>query len=255
MDLVSRQIQRLRVLTYNIHKGVCFYTRRQVLSKIKSLIRELDTDLVFLQEIRGKGLLGLHDLDKADDFESQLEYLADSVWNHYAYGQNAVYQNGNHGNAVLSQFPIQQWSNVDISTNPFEKRGLLHASVDHPVLGELHLVCLHLNLLSGGRKAQLNQLVAKISREVANGPLIIAGDFNDWLQGASRQISEPLNVREAFHTLKGSFARSFPSLRPLLCLDRVYYRDLIPTEAEVLYGSPWSHLSDHAALVVDFEIR
>lgn len=245
----------LRVLSYNIHKGVCFYSRKQVLSNIKSLIREVGADLVFLQEIRGQGLLGLHDLEDSEEFDSQLEFLADSVWEHYAYGKNAVYQEGSHGNAILSCFPVRQWTNLDISTNPLEKRGLLHVSVVHPNLGDLHLVCLHLNLFAGSRRQQLDRLIQRISEAVSEGPLLVAGDFNDWAQGASRQIGERIRVREAFQTLHGRYARSFPSLHPLLCLDRVYYRDLTPIEAMVMTGSPWNRLSDHAALVVDFKLQ
>jgi endonuclease/exonuclease/phosphatase family metal-dependent hydrolase len=255
VDLVKALQNNLRVLTYNIHKGVCFYSRKQVLSNIRSLIREVGADLVFLQEIRGKGSLGLHDLENSAEFDSQLEFLADSVWEHYAYGKNAVYQEGSHGNAILSCFPVRQWTNLDISTNPLEKRGLLHVSVSHPNLGDLNLVCLHLNLFAGSRRQQLDRLIQRISEAVSEGPLLVAGDFNDWSQGASRHIRERIRVREAFHTLYGRYARTFPSPHPLLCLDRIYYRGLTPIEAMVMTGSPWNRLSDHAALVVDFKLQ
>lgn len=82
----------LKVLTYNIHKGVCFFTRKQVIEAIKKVIHEVNADLVFLQEVRGDSVEELQDIDGAGDFGSQLEFLADSVWPHFAYGKNAVYQ-------------------------------------------------------------------------------------------------------------------------------------------------------------------
>ncbi|MCB0367072.1 MAG: endonuclease/exonuclease/phosphatase family protein [Bdellovibrionaceae bacterium] len=247
--------KRLRLLTYNMHKGFCFYSRRQVLEEIKRAIREVNADLVFLQEIRGESSVLNQNGVVNGEFASQLEFLADSVWDHYAYGKNAIYQTTNHGNAILSRFPVKKWSNIDISTNPFERRGLLHSTVLHPECGELDLICLHLNLLARGRRWQLERLVGKLAAEVESGPIIIAGDFNDWSQAVSGQIGGDLKVKEAHHSLHGRYARTFPSLMPLLCLDRVYYRDLTPTLSQVLSGRPWSQMSDHAPLLVEFALN
>ena len=251
--------ESLKVLTYNMHKGFCFYSRRQVLEEIKRAIREVNADLVFLQEIRGEESVNGEELvggegedGESKEFTSQLEFLADSVWSHYAYGKNAVYEKGNHGNAILSRYPVKQWSNIDVSTNPLERRGLLHAVVDHPDHKDLHLVCLHLNLLRRGREVQLERLIGRVAAEVKEGPLIIAGDFNDWSQGVTGHIGVHLEVEEAHHLLHGRYARTFPSLIPLLCLDRVYFRGLKPSASRVLTGHPWSRMSDHAPMVVEF---
>lgn len=235
-----------------MHKGFCFYSRRQVLEEIKRAIRAVNADLVFLQEIRGDSTVVEKNGEVNGEFGSQLEFLADSVWNHYAYGKNAIYQSSNHGNAILSRFPVKKWTNVDVSTNPFERRGLLHSVVLHPECGELHLICLHLNLLARGRRWQLERLVGKLAAEVESGPIIIAGDFNDWAQAVSGHIGVHLKVEEAHHFLHGHYARTFPSLMPLLCLDRVYYRDLTPIYSQVLTGRPWTQMSDHAPLLVEF---
>jgi hypothetical protein len=45
----------------------------------------------------------------------QLEFLADEVWSYRAYGKNAVYDHGHHGNAILSKMPFTYHSNHDIS--------------------------------------------------------------------------------------------------------------------------------------------
>ena len=54
----------------------------------------------------------------------QYEVLADGVWTQHAYGRNAVYPNGHHGNAVLSKFPIVHHENRDVSVGKHEQRGL-----------------------------------------------------------------------------------------------------------------------------------
>ncbi|HWY25474.1 MAG TPA: EEP domain-containing protein, partial [Nevskia sp.] len=58
-------------------------------------------------------------------------------------------------------------------------------------------------------------------------------------------------LEEAFVRLSGRAARSFPARLPLLRLDRVYCRNLVPLRLYVLSRRPWSHLSDHAALCVE----
>ena len=43
-------------------------------------------------------------------------------------------------------------------------------------------------------------------------------------------------------------ARTFPSIFPVLRLDRIYVRGFSVIEASVQRGAPWSLLSDHLAL-------
>jgi endonuclease/exonuclease/phosphatase family metal-dependent hydrolase len=117
------------------------------------------------------------------------------------------------------------------------------------------LVCLHLDLLERGRKRQLQSLVDRVSEHVdSQSPLIVAGDFNDWNKKFSDPLSEQLNLRESAVVMTGDHARTFPSWRPFLPLDRVYVRKIEVKSHEVLWGAPWRKLSDHAAIVVELEI-
>jgi endonuclease/exonuclease/phosphatase family metal-dependent hydrolase len=242
---------RFRVLTYNMHKGFCFYSRQYVLRELRDAVRMVNADVVFLQEV-----LGFHPPKAPQEIElsTQFEYLADEIWTHYAYGKNAVYSEGHHGNAILSKFPIEHHSNINVSTNPLEQRGLLHACV-RPAGGEsLHLVCLHLDLLERGRKRQMQSLISHVRVEIPQAAaLIIAGDFNDWQRKISDPLSEALTVQESGVIATGAHAPTFPSWRPFLSLDRVYVRRFRVLEYQVLYGLPWRRMSDHAAVVVDLE--
>src|ERR1700733_2671029 len=152
---------RFRVLTYNMHKGFCFYSRQYVLRELRDAVRMVNADVVFLQEV-----LGFHPPKAPPEIElsNQFEYLADEIWSHFAYGKNAIYSEGHHGNAILSKFPILSYDNINVSTNPLEQRGLLHAQVQPDGKGApLHLICLHLNLLESGRKVQLRRLIERAS--------------------------------------------------------------------------------------------
>ncbi|OFZ18175.1 MAG: hypothetical protein A2X94_03335 [Bdellovibrionales bacterium GWB1_55_8] len=248
--------QHLTVLSYNIHKGFSTNNRNFVLRRIRDAIRAVRADLVFLQEVLGKheGHEKKHE-DWPD--QPQFEFLADELWPHFAYGKNSVYTSGHHGNAILSRFPILFWENIDITTNRFEKRGLLHAMVEVPGKSEpLHAVCVHMGLFETERRQQIQRLCSRIESHVPHSePLIIGGDFNDWRLRVSRKLETQLEVREAFEQIHGNHARTFPSWLPALHLDRIYYRGLVAKNANCLTGMPWGDLSDHAAITSDFFFR
>ena len=97
------------------------------------------------------------------------------MWQH-CYGRNAVYPHGDHGNALLSRFPIRYYANHDISLQGHEARGLLHCILELP--GEpagLHAICVHLGLRESHRRQQLKLLRALIEEHVPDGaPLVVA---------------------------------------------------------------------------------
>jgi endonuclease/exonuclease/phosphatase family metal-dependent hydrolase len=239
----------LHIATYNIHKGFSHFNRRMMVHELRESLRTIRADVVFLQEV-----LGSHERH-AERYHNwpgtpQYEFLADSVWSDFAYGRNAVYDEGHHGNAILSRFPIASWENEDISAHRFEQRGLLHCEVSIDGWEDpLHCINVHLGLFSSGRRKQLNALRDRIQRLVPpHHPLVIAGDFNDWRIEAGDFLCNTLQVHEVFETAHGKPARSYPSTLPLLHLDRIYVRGFQVKSAQVLHGRPWSKISDHAVL-------
>ena len=88
----------------------------------------------------------------------------------------------------------------------------------------------------------------------ADAPLVVAGDLNDWGGGAGTAIERGLGAIEAFKHIHGNHARSFPAWMPLLRLDRIYVRGLRPLTAECLTGAGWRSMSDHGALLAEFEL-
>lgn len=244
-------MNKIKVLSYNIHKGFTIRNKDFVLEKMKEAIKKVEPDIVFLQEV-----LGDHSNHKIDDWHNsvQFEYLADEIFSHHAYGKNAVYEKGHHGNAILSKYPIISSENINISTNNFEKRGILHAVIDYQGVN-LHALCLHLNLLESGRRIQVKKICERIDSSIPHTePIIIAGDFNDWKNKITLTFKEKLNMKEAYLSIHGKHAKTFPSFMPTLRLDRIYYRIINIKEAIHLKGEPWNTLSDHIALFATFEI-
>ena len=95
----------LKIATYNIHKGFSQFNRRVVLHELRERLRELNADIVFLQEAQGEHA---HHPERHHNYPecAQHEFLAEEVWPHCAYGKNAVYRHGHHGNAVTGVLPV-----------------------------------------------------------------------------------------------------------------------------------------------------
>lgn len=241
--------ESLHVTTYNIHKGFSNFNLRLALHDLKEQMHLVRPDVLFLQEV-----LGSHEGHAARHLnwpaQSQYEFLATEAYPDFAYGKNAVYPEGHHGNAILSRYPIVAWENEDVSAHRFESRGMLHCEIAVPHWAEnLHCVNVHLGLFAQGRRKQLLAIRDRIRRMVPeNAPLIIAGDFNDWRSEACAMLARELGLHEAFSHGIGLPARSFPSHRPMFRLDRIYIRGFKVKHTEVHHGFPWSKISDHAAL-------
>lgn len=268
---------KLRVATYNIHKGVSSFRSTPRVVALKKAIQLFEADVVFLQEVQGR-----HDLKRAKYGEetrahqhwpdkAQHEFFA-LEGHHTAYGMNAKYDHGHHGNALLSQFPIDKSHNHDVSDHAFEQRGILHCELTTKA-GTVHCYVIHLGLFEASRRRQAQSLIEAVNTSAPNGePVIIAGDFNDWRNTLSDELRRELGVVEVFDELESRSklgnlmrslagkdmpprpARTFPAALPWFRLDRIYVRGFKVESAEVLHGTLWAKLSDHAPIVANLEL-
>jgi endonuclease/exonuclease/phosphatase family metal-dependent hydrolase len=236
-----------KVATYNIHKGVQGIgpARRLEIHNLGLAVEQLDADVVCLQEVRkmhrreAQYFAGWPDLPQA-------EYLAPEGY-HAVYRTNAVTKHGEHGNAVLTRWPVLEYQHEDISDHRFEQRGLLHVQVQiHDKV--LHTIVVHLGLIPGSRVRQIHRLQAFIEREVpSDAPLVVAGDFNDWGAQVKRLLAQT-----GLHELDTPRALTFPARLPLAQLDHVYARGLEPIGLHVPRGKVWWRMSDHLPLIAEF---
>ncbi|MCM8593983.1 endonuclease/exonuclease/phosphatase family protein [Accumulibacter sp.] len=268
---------KLRVATYNIHKGVTGIRRRPRIHDVRFALEAIDADIVFLQEVqdRNERLAG----HPAYPSGTQLDFLATGAYAHRAYGMNAAYPHGHHGNAILSRQRIIAHMNHDISDHLLERRGLLHvvARCGRGRGREVHLICVHFGLIKRSRLRQAVFLADFVLREIpARAPLIIAGDFNDWQRRVDGLLRDRLGVEEVAAAsaparqgssvldwllpwrssgdVQAGVARTFPSIAPWLTLDRIYVRGFRILGMHVPKGIAWARCSDHAPLIADLEL-
>lgn len=195
----------IRIVSYNIHKGRSATGSRESLADLRLGLYGLRPDLLFLQEVQGRN-------ERRISLDAQHESLAAALCMNTAYGCNAIRARTDHGNALLSRYPILQHENQDISDHKLEQRGLLHALVevnDVPV----HCLVVHLGLFAGGRSRQVAALVERIKRMVPQDePMLIAGDFNDWNNRLAPLFVQQLGLYEVF-AIAPQDGYEFPKLR------------------------------------------
>jgi endonuclease/exonuclease/phosphatase family metal-dependent hydrolase len=238
----------LRVATYNIHKGVQGLgpARRLEIHNLGLAVEQLDADIVCLQEVRKLNRREALYFDRWPEVP-QADYLAPEGYE-AVYRTNAYTRDGEHGNALLTRWPVIGHQHEDISDHRFEQRGLLHVEVD--VQGKrVHAIVVHLGLIAGSRLRQVAQLQRFIAREVPDdAPLVVAGDFNDWGLQIKRMLAGfgLFEYDEAHQT--------YPARLPMVQLDHVYVRGLTPLSLHVPRGRIWWRMSDHLPLIAEFRL-
>jgi endonuclease/exonuclease/phosphatase family metal-dependent hydrolase len=268
---IQKSIMKLRIATYNIHKGVSSFRSMPRIHALKQALGSMGADVTFLQEVQGR-----HDryaTRHAANWPEQAQHQFLAGDSHQcAYGMNAVYDHGHHGNALLSSFPILSSRNQDVSDHAFEARGILHCVVQTQKC-DVHCYVVHLGLFAGSRKRQTEALIdAVLASAPPDAPVIIAGDFNDWTNQLSEVLRGRLGVVEVFDQnlplrgfgsylrslsgrgIKVQPARTFPAALPWLRLDRIYVRGFKVESAQVMHGALWAKLSDHAPIVANLEL-
>ncbi len=242
----------LRLLTWNIHKGIGSLDRRYDLGRIVSVIKHYSPDIAVLQEV--------DDGVPRSGTDCQTEVIAGALgYAHAAFGPNVFLKQGCYGNAILSRHPIARWRNIDLTISGKKARGALYAEIRAPA-GEhrltLHLVNVHLGLSGMERRWQVRNLLD--SEELSNlgrlGRVIVAGDTNDWSGALARGRLRDVG----FRCVTGVGRRAsltFPSWQPVGALDRVFACGEISCEHHHRGRLALAHqASDHLPVVVDVEL-
>ncbi|MBS0509237.1 MAG: endonuclease/exonuclease/phosphatase family protein [Proteobacteria bacterium] len=241
----------LRVATYNIHKGVQGLgpARRLEIHNLGLAVEQLDADIVCLQEVRSSNRKEARYFDRWPSVP-QAEYLAPEGYES-VYRTNAYTRHGEHGNALLTRWPVIDHQHEDISDHRFEQRGLLHVEVE--VQGRrVHAIVVHLGLIAGSRTRQVSQLQRFIAREVPkDAPLVVAGDFNDWGLQIKRMLAG-FGLYEFDAPRQRAY--TYPARLPVVQLDHVYVRGLLPIGLQVPRGRVWWRMSDHLPLIAEFRL-
>lgn len=236
----------MRLLSYNIHKGIGGHDWRYSLERVWRVIEEQAPDLVCLQEVTWHA--------RRTRRHDQPRLLA----HHFnacdaCFQINVHYRQGGYGNLLLSRWPLRLKHDVSLRLNRRKPRGAQLVVVATPE-GELFLTNWHLGLGERERHWQARHLLRHpLFGASAHLPTLIVGDFNDW-----RDTLAPGPFADhAFDHATGPPARfrSFPAFLPMLALDKAFHRGGIAVRDARLIRTPLSRrASDHLPLVIDFHL-
>jgi endonuclease/exonuclease/phosphatase family metal-dependent hydrolase len=236
----------MRLLSYNIHKGIGGRDRRYRLERIIQVIEDQNPDLICLQEVDRHVARTRHD-DQPRELTAALNAAA------HLYQLNVRLKNGGYGNLVLSRWPFRSHHHVSLRLNNKKPRGAQMAVVDTPE-GPFHLVHWHLGLAERERHWQVLHLLGhSLFRQAGHLPTLIVGDFNDWRNTLARG---PFALH-GFHQLTAPRSRflSFPSYWPVAALDKAFARGpLTFRHVRIAHSKVARDASDHLPLVIDFHL-
>jgi endonuclease/exonuclease/phosphatase family metal-dependent hydrolase len=238
---------RFRIATYNVHKCVGI-DRRFSPERIVEVLREVDADIIALQEVHCRG--------RSSRREDQAEFIADELRVEYRLGPNRQLNGGSYGNATLSRLPISMAENYDISVHKYEPRGCLRTEIMIGNEKPVHFFNVHMGTSFFERRKQVHKLLAEhvLENPHHRGERLIAGDFNEWTSGLTTRLFKA-NFNSLDARLHLGKNRTYPGLMPVVHLDHVYFDERIRLVNAYIHRSKTSLIaSDHLPIVADFEI-
>lgn len=250
--MTAGAVVTMRLLTWNIHKGIGGLDRRYDPDRIVEVIRHHEPDVVLLQEIDEDVPRSRH--------HRQVDVLGDALgFTHRAFAPNVKLKHGHYGNATLARFPMVHTVNVNLTLKPKKARGALLTELAVPGQDRrfpVHIANWHLGLSALERRWQ----VAKLLRASAlkhldpHSRLVIAGDANDWSGAVGRWLVK----RGGFTPASGignRRTRTWPAWRPVGALDCVYGRGALQFRHHFTSRLKLAReASDHLPLVVDLDL-
>lgn len=248
----------LRIVTYNVHK--CRGLDRRVRpARIASVLREVDADIIALQEVLSISGGAAREMDQA-------RFIAEELGYDYCIGENRRLSGGAYGNVILSRLPWRHVHNYDITWRGRERRGCLRVDIETGASasggatsgggGLLHLFNVHLGTAYIERRHQARQLVGDriLGSAELTGARVVLGDFNEWTRGlATRLLTEQLQSADVRLHLRSP--RTYPGALPLVHLDHIYFDPALELVQLTLHKSRTALVaSDHLPLVADFRV-
>ena len=224
----------LTVASYNVHRwagvrgGAAWRPERAA-----AVIAELDADVLALQEV-------LRPSGRPDD---PVVEVAEALGYHLAFVVTRHHRRGELGNAVLSRWPLVGALAIDLSFGRLERRAALAVRLKGGA-GPVTVAATHLALVDRTRARQVRALLGH--PQIANGPAVLVGDMNAWRPTrASRDLDDAFETRHH----NRAWPASYPSVRPVLALDRLYARGATIESMETHATEAARRGSDHLPIV------
>jgi endonuclease/exonuclease/phosphatase family metal-dependent hydrolase len=236
----------MRLLSYNIHKGIGGRDRRYQLQRVIDVVEAENPDIICLQEVDRH--------NQRSHFDDQPRLLADYFRSPgHLFQPNVHLKSGAYGNLILSRWPLAKKHQISLRLEAKKPRGAQIAVIETPE-GPLHLINFHLGLSERERHWQVAHLLNHhLFRESSYLTTLVVGDFNDWRNTLHRG-------QLAYHgfqqlTAPISRFRSFPAYLAIGSLDKAFFRgNFYIRQAHVVRSKLAKRASDHLPLVIDFHL-
>ncbi len=241
---------------------------RQEMERVAARIRQLDADVIALQEVENKFYLR----------QFVLTFLPDM-----GYEDIVLIEANNHRGidcAILSRYPVgpvtthqfARCTGPDGKVYPFQ-RDLLKARIMGPEGFEFDMYCVHLKSKYGGAEASepLRQAEATYIRELADqvlkndaqAPFLIAGDFNDSWDSKSLEIirgSGRLELKcpgaDLEEKLRVTYNKEpYLSMIDFILMSPAMHKRFIKGSYSIIPGKVDDSGSDHNPSVAAFKVR
>jgi endonuclease/exonuclease/phosphatase family metal-dependent hydrolase len=217
------------VASYNIHKAEGI-DRRVDLGRIALVLKEIDADLVGVQEV----------------YRGQAEALAATLGMSMAMGATRIHNDGQpYGNAIFTRLSVHGSHTFDLTRPARQPRGGIRLDL---LVGDglLHLFNVHFGLKIRERAEQVKALLREqILNAELMGPRVVMGDLNEWFWFAG---AVGRTLRRELHGPR--IRRTHPALLPLFPLDRIYWDRELHAEGFRVHRSRLARVaSDHLPVV------
>lgn len=227
----------LTAATYNVHKCVGMDTRYDP-ERVASVIREMDCDLIGLQEVDNRR--------GGERLSAQMEYIAKATGYTALPGPTIRRVNGHYGNVLLTRWPILESQGINLNVHGREPRGAIDALLQVRSI-KARVIVAHLGLAAAERWYQMCRLAA-IIREKGPGLLILLGDMNEWYPK-----SRGLHLLHRYMG-KSITIPSYPAWCPFLSLDRIWVRPRDSLVRIRTHATSLSRLaSDHLPVIAEIK--
>lgn len=226
---------KLKVASYNIHKGVGLDRQRDP-DRILTVLREIDADVIALQEADRRFGLREAVIPRAT-LDDHSPWMAVEP-GHFDRARTAASM-GWHGNALLVRRGIEVLDACAVPLPTIEPRGAVCATL---ALGNavVRVVGMHLDLSGLRRRQQVEAVCRHLEGHDPHGHSVMMGDLNEWSPtgGALSAFAPPLRVLAP--------GRSFPARRPIAQLDRIVISASLGVDETGVHHSPLAAVgSDH----------
>lgn len=229
---------RLTFASYNIHKAVGVDRRRDP-ERIMAVLREIDADVVALQEVDRR--IG----DRPSVLSRAM--IDDSPWR-VAEVARRPRSIGWHGNAILVRRDCELGLCTAIDLPTIEPRGAACAEFEREGR-TVRILGTHLDLSGLRRREQIRAMLGFIKGCETACPTVILGDFNQWgrTTGAMREFAH------GWHMIAPG--KTYPSRQPVAHLDRIVASpEWRCIEASVHHTALSAVASDHLPVVARLEL-